>query len=207
LINTEAEKTNLMKRNQFIALVILGLILTINVGCNKTVNRVDPTQRIDLSGRWNDTDSRLVAEEMVTDALGRFWRPNFVSMNNRNPVIIVGGITNKSHEHIEPSTFIKDIEREFINSGAIRVVANSEFREKLRQERADQHDYASPQTIKKWGAEIGADYMMFGTINSIVDTERNKKVIFYQINLELTHLMTNEVVWIGDKKIKKFVVR
>ena len=47
--------------------------------------------------------------------------------------------------------------------------------------------------------------MLQGTINSIVDTYKKEKTIYYQINLELSHLETNEIVWIGEKKIKKYI--
>jgi hypothetical protein len=59
--------------------------------------------------------------------------------------------------------------------------------------------------MKQWGLEIGADYMLQGSINSIMDAYKREKVIYYQIDSELTNMETNEVVWIGDKKIKKFV--
>ncbi len=182
------------------------ILLLVFTNCAKrTVTRVDPGKQIDLSGRWNDTDSKLVAEEMIKDALGRPWRETFFNKYNKKPTVIVGIVTNKSSEHIESDVFIKDVEKEFINSGTIRVVQNSEFREKVRQERADQGQYASPETAKKWGKEMGADFMMFGTINSVTDDYNKKKVNFYKVNLELTDMETNEVVWIGDKEIKKFI--
>jgi PBP1b-binding outer membrane lipoprotein LpoB len=118
-----------------------------------TVTRVNPDQQIDLSGRWNDTDSRLVAEEMVKDAINRDWRMRFVNSNSKKPTMIVGTISNKSHEFIEAETFLKNMEREFINTSTIRVVQNSELREKMRQERADQEKFSSPDTQKKWGRE------------------------------------------------------
>ncbi|WP_226389345.1 penicillin-binding protein activator LpoB [Penaeicola halotolerans] len=194
-----------MKR---ISLSILSLALTLltMTSCTKSVTRVSPDQTIDLSGRWNDTDSRLVAEEMTMDALGSAWLNRFYQAKNKAPVMIVGVITNRSSEHIEAETFIKDIEREFIKSSQIRIVQNAVLREKIREERADQQNFSSLDTQKKWGLELGADYMMFGTINSITDMEGRKKVIFYQINLELTDIQTNEIVWIGDKKIKKYIV-
>lgn len=192
--------------NNFFKIAIVLLSLGTGVSCTqKTVTRVSAEQQIDLSGRWNDVDSRLVAEEMSKDMLNRPWRENFFQKNGKKPVIIVGMISNKSHEHIEAETFIKDIERELINTATVRVVQNAEFREKLREERADQQQFASPETQKKWGRELGADYMLFGHINSIVDQEGNRKVVFYQINLELADLETNELVWIGDKKIKKYI--
>jgi hypothetical protein len=114
-------------------------------------------------------------------------------------------ISNKTSEHIEAETVIKDIEREFINSGSVRVVENSVFREKLREERADQNEFASPETQSRWGKELGADFMMFGVITSIEDSYRNEKVVSYKVNLELANLETNEKVWIGDKEIKKYI--
>jgi uncharacterized protein (TIGR02722 family) len=187
---------------------LLGLMLCMAlISCNKkSVTRVDPSQQIDLSGRWNDTDSRLVAEEMISDAMNRRWLANFQAKHNRQPVIIVGLISNKSSEHIASETFIRDMERQFVNSGIIRIVQNSVFREKLREERADQQEFASPESQKRWGRELGADFMIFGTINSIIDKEGKRQVRFYQINLDLTDIETNEMVWVGDKKIKKYVV-
>jgi len=174
--------------------------------CTKSVTRIDPNQQIDLSGRWNDTDSKLVAKEMISDVLSRPWKENFFRKNQKNPVVIVGTVTNKSHEHIDADIFIKDMEKEFINSGAVRVVDNGEFREKLRVERAQQQDYASPETQAKWGRELGANYMLFGTVNSQIDQLGKKQVVNYKINLWLTDLETSEKVWLGDKEIKKYIV-
>ncbi|HHP7241845.1 MAG TPA: penicillin-binding protein activator LpoB [Cyclobacteriaceae bacterium] len=190
-----------------VKLIFLSLILLmLFTDCaRRSVTRVNPNERIDLSGRWNDTDSKLVAEEMITDALGRKWRNDFIRNNQGDPTVIVGIIQNKTSEHIEPETFIKDIEREFINSDMVKVVQNSVLREKLREERADQAEFASPETQARWGRELGADYMMFGLITSITDSYRNEKVVNYKVNLELVDIETNEKVWIGDKEIKKYI--
>ncbi len=183
------------------------ILLVFLAGCGtRQVVRVDTNSVIDLSGRWNDTDSRLVAEEMVKQVLNGAWLENFSSSHNgKKPVVIVGLIYNKSHEHINAETFVKDVERAFLNSGKVRLVQAGEKREELRRERAAQQDFALPETVKQWGKELGADFMMNGDINSIVDVYRQKQVVFYQVNLELTDLETSEIVWIGDKKLKKFI--
>lgn len=175
-------------------------------GCQRrTVSRIDPGRAVDLSGRWNDTDSRLVAQEMIRDVLSRPWLTRFENRAGRVPVLIVGNVRNRSHEHIDAETFIRNMEREFLNNGAVRLVQGAEFREQIRQERADQHEFASPETVARWRREIGADYMLTGTLNSIVDQYRRDRIIYYQINLELTDMETNEKVWIGEKQIKKVV--
>jgi len=191
--------------NSSIKLSIFALALVVLASCSRQVTRINPDQQIDLSGRWNDTDSKLVAEEMIKDVTGRPWHNDFRIAETRKPTVIVGYVQNKSSEHIESETFIKDIEREFINSGFVRVVSNSDFREKLRQERAEQGEFASPETQAKWGKELGADFMMFGVITAITDSYKKEKVVNYKINLELSNIETNEKVWIGDKEIKKFI--
>ncbi len=186
-------------------LALITVVLLAGSCQRRTVTRVDTDRAIDLSGRWNDTDSRLVAGEMINDVLNRPWLERFTQGNNRVPVIIVGDVRNRSHEHIDAETFIRNMEREFVNSGLVRVVQDAEFREQIRAERADQHEFADPETVAQWRRETGADYMLTGTMNSIVDQHGRDRVIYYQVNLELSDMETNEKVWIGEKQIRKTV--
>ena len=174
-------------------------------GCSPTVTRVDSNSVTDLSGDWNDTDSRLVAEEMIQDVLSRSWLSNFRSSKGREPTVIVGTIRNLSHEHINTRTFVADMERELINSGDVEFVASAKDREEVRGEVKDQDLNASEATRKAMGNEVGADFMLQGSINSIVDAISGEQARFYQIDLTLIELGTNRKVWVGQKKIKKTV--
>ena len=190
-----------MRRNMVLFFTAFSLVLS----CNRRVQRIDESAQIELSGRWNDTDSGLVAEEMVKDGLSRPWITEFTDSKEQKPTIIVGLVVNKTHELISTDTFIRNIEREFLNSGKIRIVQAGDAREKLRDERAAQEEFASKETTKKWGQEKGADFILQGVINSIVDTYNKRKVVYYQVDLDLSHLETNEKVWIGSKKIRKYI--
>jgi len=190
-----------------IAAALVIAFSSVNCSSSKSgVERVNENAVTDLSGRWNDTDSRLTAEEITAELMDHSWYSTFASENaGKKPVLIVGIITNKSHEHIATETFSKDIEKAVINSGRIRLVQAGNMREEIRAERADQQNNASQSTIKKFGLEHGADFMLQGTVNSIVDENKKEKAVYYQIDLELTNIQTNEKVWIGDKKIKKVI--
>jgi len=181
------------------------LALLIGSCATRKVTRVDPNEQIDLSGRWNDTDSKQVAEQMSRDVLSKPWLIRFEGQNERPPVVIIGIIVNRTSEHIEAETFVKDVEIEFVNSGKVRVVSNTLFREKLREEKEQQQTNASPESQKKIAAELGADFMLLGTINSTVDEYKKERVVNYKVNLELANLETTEKVWIGDKEIKKHI--
>lgn len=188
------------------SLLFLAASLLILSSCSRKVTRIDPSEQIDLSGRWNNTDSRFVAEEMTKTILGSRWlTDHMAAKNGQRPVVIVGFVSNKSHEHIEAETFVKDVENAFVTSQRVRLVQGGKKREELRAEKADQQTNASASSMKKFGLEQGADYILQGSINSIVDSHKRKKVVYYQVNLELTNIETNEVVWIGEKKIAKYV--
>ena len=193
-------------------LLIVVAVLAVAVfagGCSgkKVVSRIDTDEVTDLSGRWNDTDSRLVSEEMIADCMTRPWKAQHWEAKKKKPAIIVGQLRNKSAEHIAVGTFIGDIERAFINSGEADVVASKEEREQIRDERADQQQYSSEESMKQWGRELGADYMLTGVINAIEDQEEGEKVVFYQVDMTLIDLERNTKVWQGQKKIKKYIAR
>lgn len=191
------------KKLPFIFTLSIFMVL---VACNRQVTRIDPSKQVDISGRWNNTDSRLAAEEMTKTILNANWIANHMaSKNGQRPVVIVGFVTNKSHEHIEAETFVKDVEQSFLATQKVRLVQGGKKREELRAEKADQQTNASVSSMKKFGLEQGADYILQGSINSIVDSHKRKKVTYYKINLELTNIETNEVVWIGEKEIAKYI--
>lgn len=194
-------------RKVYVFMLVVALAAVCSSCADRKVSRVASGEVIDLSGNWNDTDSQMVSEEMIKDLLNARWLPVYKAKHgDKRPVIVVGTVTNKSHEHINAETFIKDIEKAIINDGSARLVQAGEKRQELRDERNQQNQgYTLPETAKKWGLELGADFILQGTINSIVDAYKKEKVVYYQVDLELTNLESNEVVWMGDKKIKKQV--
>lgn len=188
-------------------LVVLAAVSLAVSGCGHEtkITRVDAGVVTDLSGRWNDTDSRMVAETMVKEALAYPWLGNFTQGKQRQPVVVVGTILNSSHEHISIQTFVTDLERELTNSQKVTFVAGKGEREELRTERKEQAMYAREDTQKSPGKEIGADYMMKGTISTILDEADGTKAVFYQIDLQMVDLESNAKVWYGQKKIKKVI--
>jgi len=187
----------------------LALIALIAVsGCATKVERLDESKAVDLSGAWNDTDSRLVSQEMIQDSLSRAWLQEFRGRPGQTrPAVIVGEVRNMSHEHINTATFTLDMERALINSGKVDFVAAKTERRDIRDERKDQDLNARADTRNAMGKELGADFMLTGTINTIVDPSGDTQVRFYQVNLTLISLADNRKVWVGQKDIRKLVTR
>lgn len=187
-------------------LLLMALVLVAVAGCGgKEVTRLDPTEQIDLSGNWNDVDSQKVAAALVTQITASPWIEDFRAENGEKPRIIVGQIRNKTPEHIPVKTFIADVERSFINGNRVKVAATAEEREQVRGERADQQEFASQETMAQWGREKGADFMLLGEMNAIIDQEGGTAVKYYQVDCYLVDLEDNTKVWTGYEKIKKLV--
>lgn len=185
-------------------LVLFSLVLLVSCQTRK-VTRIDPSTEVDLSGRWNDVDSRKVADQMIFDLFNSNSFKEYAGGKNRKPVIIVGQIRNKTSEHIDADNFVKKIEVVILNSNFADVVESGEFRDKLRVERTEQQDYADASTVKQFGKELGADVMLFGDMTSEVDTYNNKRIVNYVTTLYLTDIETNRRIWYGQNEIKKYV--
>ena len=189
--------------------LVLGTVVFVN-GCGKSVEvaRVDSGKEIALTDKWNDEDSRLVAEEMINDMLSYPWISQFNQrFPGKEPLVTVQRVRNKSHEHIAVDTFVNDIKRAVIRSGKAGFVATLEERQDTRAELADQDMNASADTRMEMGEEDGANFALSGTINSIVDQLDGQRVSYYQVDLKLINLQTAREVWNGSKKIKKFMER
>ena len=187
------------------AAVAITALLPLACG-GKEVTRIDPNSVTDLSGRWNDTDSRLVANQLIKESLTSDWARRYAESHGGDaPAVLIGDFRNRTMEHIATGTFARDLERAFINSGAVKVVASSEERDDVRAERADQQENARADTRAKMAQELGAKYMLQGTIEAISDQEGREKVVFYQIDATLVDVESNLKVWTGQQKIKKYI--
>jgi len=175
-------------------------------GCTRQVTRIAPEQAIDLSGRWNDIDSRLVADEMIRQSFAADWVTRHMQRRGGDPpTVLVGTVRNRSMEHIPVGTFIRDLERAYVNSGQVRLVAGGAERAEIRDERLDQQVHASADTRAGLGLEEGASYLLQGEIQSIEDREGRRRVVFYQVDLVLVDLESNARIWVGQHKIKKYI--
>ena len=185
------------------------IIPVASAGCvGKRVTRIDPASVTDLSGRWNDTDSRLVANQLIEESLGGPWLREYTAATaGEAPTVIVGDFLNNTMEHIPVATFVKDLERAYVNSGTVRVVASPAERAEIRDERSDQQEHARADTRARMAQEMGARYILQGGIEAIEDEEGRERIVYYQIDATLVDVESNVKVWTGQHRIKKYIER
>ena len=187
----------------------LGIAVISGAACSiKRVSRIDPATVTDLSGNWNDVDSRLVASELINQSLTAPWARQYADAHGgAAPTVIIGDLRNRTYEHIAVGTFVKDLERAYVNSGVVRIVASREERAGVRDERADQQSNAAPETRARNAREQGAQFMLQGDLEEIVDGAGREQVRYYQVDVSLVDLESTAKVWVGQHKIKKYVQR
>lgn len=192
------------------AAVLAGAAVMVASGCNgptyRDVKRVDPGTVVDVDYRFNDTDARQVWQGMVNDATFRGWMDRWIQEHNgQRPTIIIGPIKNNTQDYINQNLFTRNFEREMLNSGKVRVVSARNERGELRDERLQGQEWNSAATKKIMKNELGADLMLLGDINEVVQRSINGRVIsqYYQVNLDLSDIESNEKAWIGTVEIKK----
>jgi hypothetical protein len=124
------------------------------------------------------------------------------------PTVLVGRFRNESSEHIDTTIIADMMEITIFNSGKMDFVAGGATRDALRAERQDQQIFASEETAASLAKEIGADFMLFGTVRTIVDKAGNQTARTYFVSAELTNVETNARLWMGQNtEIKKIVVQ
>ena len=193
-------------RNALAIAAVAALALLVACG-GRTVTRTDTDTTTDLSGRWNDTDARMVADSMVAQCLDGNWLLQHGRSDERGekPVVVVGSVINRSSEHISTDVFMNEIERALLESGLVRISAGRGEDPEVRAERYDQQRFASPATAAEFGQEVGADYVMMGSVDSITDEEGETRAVYYQVSLELIDVESALKEWMGSLEIKKII--
>lgn len=196
-----------MKKFAFLfAAVCSGLIM---VSCGSTkVSRVDSDEVIDLDGYWNESDVRIVCDSLIEECISSPRIAKFEGQQGRAPVVIIDSIRNQSSEHIDTSIVEKKFQTAIINSGVMEFVSSSTERQALREEKADQADHSTYDTAKEMDQETGADFMLKGSVKTIVQSAGDKTVRTYYVYAELHDIRTNKIVWMAENdSIKKVIKR
>ena len=183
--------------------VLMGIALLLG-GCTTTrIQRVDENKKIDLSGNWNDTDISIVSKDMIDDCLhGRWLKKDTVG---KKPVVVIGEIQNRSSEHIDPTIIARKLETAMVESGKVVTVNDQANRGTLEAERKWQQANASKKTVKESGNETGADYILLGSVSTVIDQAGKDSVRVYYVHLELVDITSGEKVWMNEKTVKKYI--
>jgi hypothetical protein len=118
----------------------------------------------------------------------------------------VGSFRNESDEHIDTSIISSSMEVAIFNSGKLDFVAGGSTRDELRAERQEQQGNASEATASALGNETGADFLLTGSVKTIIDRAGGTATRTYFVSAEMTNVETNGRMWMDqNSEIKKVI--
>jgi uncharacterized protein (TIGR02722 family) len=187
-----------MKKVWLAAVLALATVIS---GC-ASVEYGDATASETVTTGFGSTDLQMIASKMVDDVLA--FPPVVQLTAQRRPVMFVDRIKNKTTEHIDLESVTDTIESKLINSGKFRFVDMSVV-DRVRQQLEYQRDsgMVDDQQAMVMGRQIGAEYMLYGNMSSIVKRGGNTKDVYYKFTLKMLHLETGIIEWSGEKEIRK----
>lgn len=191
-----------MKKSLLISsCIIAGTIVS---GCaQKSVVRYGDATAVETTDiNFGSTDLQKVAAEM-TDSL--LLSPVVGTMTDgKRPVVFVERIKNKTSEHIDTESITDSISTKMLRSGKFRFVDMSRV-EAARKQIQFQQTGGMVDTNKaiQFGKQVGAEYMLYGNLSSIVKTNQDKSDVYYKFTLRLMDLNSGLVEWADETEIRK----
>ncbi len=197
-----------MTRFHFLIACVSCVVLAQGCGSTRTVTRQDPSTIADFQYRFDEDDARETARAMIDDALGHPWLDTWVEDHARLPVIVIGVVANQTSDFIDTELITKQFERALLNTGRVRLVASENQRPTIRQERQEIAQWGREDTRKQQYYEIGADLILIGRIGENAEVSRTgrARIQYYQVDLELVDIESNEKLWIGERQIEKIQI-
>jgi hypothetical protein len=191
-----------MKFKSSILLFLIGTIAILSASCGPKAfvkgQYDDPNRENLLTDQWSETDMQKSVQEMVASLIAH---PK-IAQALKPPILMVTKLQNKTSEHIDTQSIMDMIRVELTQSGKVSFV-DREAREDLEAEYEYQNSGKVGANKSGPGQQIGADYILNGRIDSIVQEVGKDKTVYYKITLNMTDLKTNLVVWTNQKQIRK----
>ena len=136
--------------------------------------------------------------------------------NNNKDVRLVtylGGIENRTTEHIDTSGIGESIRVKLLGSGKFRFVGGDQGQAEIGEQVSFQQGSGrvDPTQAKAFGKQLGADVVIYGTLRSInkekgssIESLGTKKEdLYYQFILQCVNIETGEIIWADEEDIRK----
>lgn len=185
-----------------IARTLFVTFFALSLAACSSVQYGDATATETVNTDFGSTDLQSIAAKMVDDLLAF---PPVVRMTaTRRPVMFVDTIKNKTTEHIDTESITDTIQSKLINSGTFRFVdmtAIAQVEQQLNyQQNSGNVDQGKAVAV---GRQIGAEFMLYGNMSSIVKKSGSTKDVYYKFTLKMVNLETGILEWSNEKEIRK----
>ena len=185
---------------KLVSTIVLGLALA-SCGPKAFVKgQYDDVERENLmNDQWSETDMQVAVKSMVDSMVMH----SAIANAKKLPTVIVTNLQNKTSEHVDTQSITDMFQVELMRSGKVTFVDKA-----AREDIAEEYDYqdsgmVNRETKKGKGGQVGADFIMNGRLDSIVQEAGKDKTIYYKLTMNLTNLKTGLIQWTDHKQLRK----
>lgn len=144
-------------------IILIIFLLGLSYGCTVTTREISSEQEVIYDEGYHFSDKKNIVDALVGSLISK---PPLSNTSDK-PVMIVYGVANRTSEHMSTSAITDDIRQVLLESGKVRFI-NETQRENIARETDYQFSgRVSPQTRIKLARQVGAKYMLTGTLRSI----------------------------------------
>jgi hypothetical protein len=181
--------------------VLLGLAVVLG-GCSNRVSYGDAQSVETVTVDFGSTDLQKIAADMV-DSMMMSGSVAVITRDTR-PVVFVERIKNKTSEHIDTESITDTISTKMLNSGKFRFVDMDRVEAVRAQLNFQNNDELVDQRAAiQFGQMVGAQYMLYGNLSSIVKNAGRDKDVYYKMTMRLMDLKTGLIEWADETEIRK----
>ncbi|WP_163934761.1 penicillin-binding protein activator LpoB [Paraferrimonas sp. SM1919] len=182
-------------------LIAVFIIATVS-GCSSRVDYGDAREVETVNENFGSSDVQSITTKMVDSMLT--FPPVVAITANERPIIFVDRIKNKTTEHIDTESITDSISNQLLRSGKFRFIDMTKV-EAVKKQLNYQNNSAmvNPSTAIKFGRQVGAEYMLYGNLSSIIKQTDDTRDVYYKMTMKLMELETGLVEWSDEKEIRK----
>jgi penicillin-binding protein activator len=180
------------------------LALLTMTGCMSSTRNLNPKAEVHYDASYDFSDKARIVDGLVTPLLAA---PVFPVQEK--PIMIIYPVVNETTEHISTDGITDDIRMKLVQSGRFRFISEDQRANIQKETKYQYQGYVDPAMRVEQGRQLGANYIMSGTLRSIKKKEpkqvrlTREERIYYSLNLTITDLKTSEVVYENQVEIAR----
>jgi uncharacterized protein (TIGR02722 family) len=197
-------------------LTILAFLPLFALSACSTVKYDDPDKVETMTIDFGSTDLQTMASDMVrslNSAPQLAYLENPSKTSDKRIVMFMGGVNNRTTEHIDTEGITDSIRSALLQDGRFRFVASPQGQDQLGEQVRFQQGSGrvDPAQARSFGKQLGAEVVLYGTLRSIEKSKgrsiesglQKKQDVWYQFVLECSNIETGEIIWSNIKELRK----
>jgi hypothetical protein len=191
------------------SIAVFAAVLLLGACASTGIQRIGADDRKDLSGYWNANDVKEACDALIEQCLNSKMMEEVLAKEYRGqkPYVAVGKFRNESSEYIDTVIISGKMEVAIFESGKLRFVAGGEILQELREENMERLKHAEEGTGTGGGEETAADFLLTGSVRTMLDQNDGLSTRTYLVRAELYRMGKEDAVWMGAAEVNKEINR